>query len=141
MSENMVNTLREGLRNEFDGALNYLLFASKDGSINLRRKMLIYAKNEIEHALQLLDLFEKLEQEVGDVTPETNNYQEIIEFMINYQAKEEAAVFYYDLLVKLLENPREQDIFRKIGLEESEHYKYIKDLIYNFNISGDFIDK
>lgn len=140
MSENMVNTLREGLRNEFDGALNYLLFASKDGSINLRRKMLIYAKNEIEHALQLLDLFEKLEQEVGDVTPETNNYQEIIEFMINYQAKEEAAVFYYDLLVKLLEEPREQEIFRKISHEESEHYKYIKDLIHNINISGDFID-
>lgn len=136
----MVNTLREGLRNEFDGALNYLLFASKDGSINLRRKMLIYAKNEIEHALQLLDLFEKLEQEVGDVTPETNNYQEIIEFMINYQAKEEAAVFYYDLLVKLLEEPREQEIFRKISHEESEHYKYIKDLIHNINISGDFID-
>lgn len=141
MSENMVNTLREGLRNEFDGAVNYLLFAAKTGDVNLREKMLVYAKNEIEHALKLLDLLKKMGLEVGDVSPEPVNFDDLIEFMINYQAKEEAAVFYYNLLANLLDDPQAQEVFKKIADEESEHYKYIKDLLQKIYKSGDIFEK
>ncbi|NLT95367.1 MAG: ferritin-like domain-containing protein [Clostridia bacterium] len=141
MSENMVNTLREGLRNEFDGAVNYLLFAAKTGDVNLREKMLVYAKNEIEHALKLLDLLKKMGLEVGDVSPEPVNFDDLIEFMINYQAKEEAAVYYYNLLANLLEDPHAQEVFKKIADEESEHYKYIKDLLQKIYKSGDIFEK
>lgn len=130
MSENMVNTLREGLRNEFDGAVNYLLLAARRGDIDLRVKMLTYAKTEIEHALQLLELFANTGQEVGDVSPEPVHYNDTIEFMIDYLAKEEAAIFYYDLLVDLLDDPQEKKVYKKISAEESEHYKYIKDLLH-----------
>jgi len=129
MADHLVKTLQEGLKNEFDGALNYTFLASKTGDIDLRKRMLTYAKNEIEHALKLLDLLGKLEEGMGDLSPELVNPDDIMDFMIHYQAKEEGAVFYYNLLVELLDEPREQEIFKKISAEETEHYNFIKSLV------------
>lgn len=136
MSDKLKETLREGLKNEFDGALNYIYLASKTGDFDLRRKMLIYANEEIKHALKLLNLLEKLEVVIGDISPELVKVDDLIDFMINYQAKEESAVFYYQVLSQLLDEPHEKEIFADIEKEEKEHYDYIKNFIKRINQDG-----
>lgn len=129
MSKNLREVLKEGLQNEFNGAVNYAFLASKTGDVSMRKKMLIYSMDEMNHAYKIMGLLEKLGESIGDVSPELVNMDDILEFLVLYKAKEESSIFYYDVLIKLLDNEKEREIFTKIKQEEEEHFNYINDLI------------
>jgi len=117
--------LNRGLSDELNAASEYIRFAAAFGDLSLKRRFLQYAADELNHALKILQLMDN-----AHVKPETVEINlidgELLEELVEYIAKEESAVFYYDVLEKLHKDNEIMQLCREIKNEEERHLRNIK---------------
>ena len=127
MEETKKDILNQGLADELNAAAEYIGFAAKFGDLALKERFLQYAADELNHAIKILRLMcnAKVEPEKIDITPTDG---ELIEELVQYIAKEEAAVFYYDVLQKLHQDGEVSSLCQEIKNEEDRHLRNIRQI-------------
>lgn len=127
MEETKKDILNRGLADELNAASEYIHFAASFGDLALKERFLQYASDELTHAIKILRLMgnAKVEAERIDITPTDG---ELIEELVEYIAKEEAAVFYYDVLQKLHQDGEVASLCQEIKNEEDRHLRNIKQI-------------
>lgn len=127
MEETKKDILNRGLADELNAAAEYIGFAAKFGDLALKERFLQYAADELNHAIKILRLMSdaKVEPEKIAITPIDG---ELIEELVQYIAKEEAAVFYYDVLQKLHQDGEVSSLCQEIKNEEDRHLRNIRQI-------------
>lgn len=122
----IVEVLQQGLQDEMNSAFQYIALAGKHGDNRVKQDFLQYAVDELQHAQKLLALLEQLEQPAGEIPLVLEEQEDLYLYLIEYMAKEESAVFYYEALEKLLPQPAVQRLCKEIQGEEQLHLTQIK---------------
>lgn len=131
MKNKLVQVLCHGLLDELESAHAFTCMAQEVGQLDLKAKFIHYAQEELNHASYLSGLLGRLAPGLVCAAPaEPPDFSEgLITFMVTYLAKEEAAVFYYETLVNMVEKPEEKAILKRIYEEEKGHYEDISEII------------
>ena len=84
---------------------------------------------EMGHAQKLLSLLETLGEEAGKLELALFQEPDLLIDLIEYLAREESAIFYYEVLEKLHEDEAVKILCRQIQQEEQRHYKNITEIV------------
>lgn len=129
MSQNhIIEVLQQGLQDEMNSAFQYIALAGKHGSNAIKQDFLHYATEELQHAQKLLALLDKLGNEVGEIPVGLEEQDDLYLYLIEYMAKEESAVFYYEALEKLMQEPEVQRLCKEMQGEEQVHLREMKEI-------------
>lgn len=129
MSENqIVEVLQQGLQDEMNSAFQYIALAGKHGDINMKQDFLHYAADELKHAQKLMELLHQQQAEISDIPIVLEEMDDLYLYLIEYMAREESAVFYYEALEKLMQEPEVQRLCKEIQGEEQLHFHEIKEI-------------
>ena len=125
----LLETIRQGLTDELSAAVNYTQVAAGQVDMGLKKQFLNYAMEEMGHAQKLLNLLEALGEEAGRLELALFQEPDLLIDLIEYLAREESAIFYYEVLEKLHEDEAVKMLCRQIQQEEQRHYKHITEIV------------
>ena len=125
----LLETIRQGLTDELSAAVNYTQAAASQSDMGLKKQFLNYAMEEMGHAQKLLSLLETLGEEAGKLEMALFQEPDLLIDLIEYLAREESAIFYYEVLEKLHEDEAVKILCRQIQQEEQRHYKNITEIV------------
>lgn len=126
--DHRIEVLQQGLQDEMNSAFQYIALAGKHGSNAVKQDFLHYAMEELQHAQKLLALLDQLGNEVGEIPVGLEEQGDLYLYLIEYMAKEEAAVFYYEALEKLMPEQEIQRLCKEIQGEEQLHLREMKEI-------------
>lgn len=129
MSEKqIVEVLQQGLQDEMNSAFQYIALAGKHGDVAIKQDFLRYAADELRHAQKLIELLEAQQAEIGEIPVVLEEMDDLYLYLIEYMAKEESAVFYYEALERLMQEPDVQRLCKEIQGEEQLHLRQMKEI-------------
>lgn len=137
MDEKIGETIAQGVKDELEAALNYTAIAGRCNSVKLKRAFLNYAMEEMAHAQKLLSLTEHLALEVEPVALALTEPEDLMITLIENIAKEESAIFYYEVLTRLHSDEAIQVLCRGIQQEEKRHLSNISEILAKIK-SGEY---
>lgn len=131
MSNELIQVLCRGLLDELESADAFVCMAQEISRLDLKVRFIHYAQEELNHASYLSGLLGQLAPDLACVSPhEPPDFSEgLMAFMVTYLAKEEAAVFYYETLLNMVEKREEKAVLQRIYEEEKGHYEDITEII------------
>lgn len=132
----MIEVLQQGLQDEMNSAFQYIALAGRYGDPEQKQDFLRYAADELTHAQKLMQLLQDMQAEIGEIPIRLEEQDDLYLFLIEYMAKEEAAVFYYEALENLLQLPDVQRMCREIRGEEQLHLRQIRELYQHIKEGG-----
>lgn len=121
MRQQLVDTLYHGLQDEMNSAYQYIALAGQHGSGEIKQAFLRYAQDELRHADKLLGMLQDLQEPVQHIPVVQEEQDDLYLYLIEYMAKEESAIFYYEALENLVQKPELQLLCREIRGEEQMH--------------------
>jgi len=124
----LIEILQQGLQDEMQAALQYIALAGQHGDYEIKNDFLQYAAEELQHAQKLLGLLQRMEAPAGEMTLHLEEMGDLYLFLIEYMAKEESAIFYYDALAQLMQEPMVARLCREIQGEEQLHLRRIREI-------------
>lgn len=124
----MIEVLQQGLQDEMNSAYNYIALAGKYGDAAIKNDFLSYASDELSHARKLMKLLQQFDAEVEEIPVAAEEMDDLYLYLIEYMAREESAVFYYEALEKLVQEPSLQRMCKEIQGEEQIHLHKMKEL-------------
>lgn len=137
MENNQIGeVLQQGLQDEMNSAFQYIALAGKHGDAAVKRAFLQYAVEELQHAQKLLGLLEQRQLPVGEIPLALEEMDDLYLYLIEYMAREEAAVFYYEALERLMQQPELERLCREIQGEEQLHLRQIRELYQQVKAGG-----
>ncbi len=137
MENNQIGeVLQQGLQDEMNSAFQYIALAGKHGDAAVKRAFLQYAVEELQHAQKLLGLLEQRQIPVGEIPLALEEMDDLYLYLIEYMAREEAAVFYYEALERLMQQPELERLCREIQGEEQLHLRQIRELYQQVKAGG-----
>lgn len=121
----------QGIADEIYAARAFLRMAEQSKNVYMQRDCVRYAAQESDHARILLDLLTEIYDGQAFQLPSIPllELSDPLAFLIEYQAKEEAALFYYKSLIELSEIEAHRQIFQQIYAEEENHFIHLKQII------------
>ncbi|MBR6755386.1 MAG: ferritin-like domain-containing protein [Peptococcaceae bacterium] len=125
MEQEWKKTLQQGLEDEMNSAVQYTQLAGQYGDIAVKKAFLGYAMEELRHAQKILSMFEEQAEEPDKVNIALAEQEDLFLSLVEYLAKEEAAIFYYKVLQELEMRTETKEICRLIKEEEEEHLQKI----------------
>ena len=125
MEQEWKKTLQQGLEDEMNSAVQYTQLAGQYGDIAVKKAFLGYAMEELRHAQKILSMFEEQAEEPDKVNIALAEQEDLFLSLVEYLAKEEAAIFYYKVLQELEMCTETKEICRLIKEEEEEHLQKI----------------
>ena len=125
MEQEWKKTLQQGLEDEMNSAVQYTQLAGQHGDIAVKKAFLGYAMEELRHAQKILSMFEEQAEEPDKVSIALAEQEDLFLSLVEYLAKEEAAIFYYKVLQELEMCTETKEICRLIKEEEEEHLQKI----------------
>lgn len=131
MKDAFPKAIVQGVADELYAARAFLWMAERSTDIHVKVDFTRYAAEEAEHARVLLSFLEELFDHQPLALPEVRPIEEedVMSFLIQYRAREEAAIFYYKSLIELTEIEAHRAIFRQILSEEEHHFGQLQHLI------------
>lgn len=127
-NKQIVEVLQQGLQDEMNSAFQYIALAGKHGDGTVKQDFLRYAAEELQHAQKLLQLLDQQQAEAGEISLVLEEQEDLYLYLIEYIAREESAVFYYEVLENLMQQPEVARLCREIRGEEQLHLQQIKQL-------------
>lgn len=124
----MVDVLQSGLQDEMNAAFQYIALAGKYGDSKIKEAFLRYASEELTHARKLLELLQQRNVPVEQIPVTLDEMDDLYLYLIEYMAREESAIFYYETLEKLVQDPALQNMCREIRGEEQLHLHKMREL-------------
>ncbi len=124
----IVEILMQGVQDEMNSAHNYLALAGKYSDEAIQQDFINYAAEELNHARKLIRLLEDRGVVVGDIPVTSDEMDDLYLYLIEYMAREESAIFYYEALEKLVDEPEVQRLCKEIRGEEQLHLRQIREL-------------
>lgn len=128
LEKQLLETLYQGLQDEMNAAYQYIALAGKYGNGEIKQLFLRYAQEELRHADKLLALLRISIEEVQPIPVVQEEQDDLYLYLIEYMAKEEAAIFYYETLEQLVQEPKLQALCREIRGEEQIHLHQLRAL-------------
>lgn len=138
IEEKLLTTIRQGLGDELSAAVSYAEIAAGQRQMGLKKAFLNYAMEEMGHAQKLLAMLEAMGEEAGNIALDLFEETDLLAALIEYLAREESAIFYYEVLEKLHDDESVQMICRQIKQEEQRHYQNITEIVDKIK-SGEFV--
>ena len=132
----IIEVLRQGVRDEMNAAFQYMGIAGLHGDGELKQAFLSYAADELHHAEKLLAELRQRRGKAEDFTLQVGEWEDLYAFLIEYMAHEEAAIFYYDTLAVLTDQKELQKLCREIGDEERLHLQQMESLYQKLKHEG-----
>ena len=129
MEEKMLTTIRQGLTDELSAAANYTQIAAEQKDMGLKKQFLNYAMEEMGHAQKLLNILEAAGEQAGPLELTLFQEPDLLIDLIEYLAREESAIFYYEVLEKLHTDEAVKLLCRQIKQEEQRHYKNLSEIV------------
>ena len=126
IKQQLIDTLYQGLTDEMNSAYQYIALAGKYGDGALKQAFLHYAQDELRHADRLMELLRSFGEEVEYIPVVQEDQEDVYLYLIEYMAKEESAVFYYDALEQLVAQPELQLLCRSMRGEEQMHLNQMR---------------
>ncbi len=120
--------LLQGIQDEMNAAHNYMTLAGKYGDEEMKDAFLKYAAEELNHAHKLLKLHPDGDALIAQVPITTDEMDDLFLYLIEYMAREESAIFYYEALEKLTDNEEIQRLCKEIRGEEQLHLRQMREL-------------
>lgn len=94
---------------------------------------LVYAQEELDHAQELILMYQEKSGEEPELDiPEVPKITHPLIFFVDYLSKEESSIFFYEGLIRFVEDKAEKEMFTKIKKEEENHYESIRQLIEKY---------
>ncbi len=128
MKQQLLGVLYQGLEDEMNAAYQYTALAGKYGDVEIKQAFLRYAQDELRHAEKLLSMIGSLQDTMPQIPLEQEEQDDLYLFLIEYMAKEESAIFYYEALEQLMQQPELQLLCREIRGEEQLHLNQMRAL-------------
>lgn len=131
MPQDFEQVLCRGLVDELKSAEAFIAMAQEISALDIKMRFISYAQEELSHANFLVGM-------LGRQAPDFNcraihqpaDFSEgIMAFMVTYLAEEEAAVFYYETLLHMVDSEAEKLILKRIRDEEAAHYEDILEIV------------
>lgn len=131
MPQDFGQVLCRGLVDELKSAEAFIAMAQEISAFDIKIRFISYAQEELSHANFLAGM-------LGRQAPDFNcrsihrpaDFSEgIMAFMVTYLAEEEAAVFYYETLLHMVDSEAEKLILKRIRDEEKAHYEDILEIV------------
>lgn len=131
MPQDFEQVLCRGLVDELKSAEAFIAMAQEISALDIKMRFISYAQEELSHANFLAGM-------LGRQAPDFNcraihrppDFSEgIMAFMVTYLAEEEAAVFYYETLLHMVDSEAEKLILKRIRDEEAAHYEDILEIV------------
>ena len=131
MPQDFEQVLCRGLVDELKSAEAFIAMAQEISAFDIKMRFISYAQEELSHANFLAGM-------LGRQAPGFNcraihrppDFSEgIMAFMVTYLAEEEAAVFYYETLLHMVDSEAEKLILKRIRDEEAAHYEDILEIV------------
>lgn len=126
--QQLLDTLYQGLQDEMNAAYQYIALAGRYGNHEIKQDFLHYAGEELRHAEQLMGMIGELGEPVQHLPVVQEDQEDLYFYLIEYMAKEESAIFYYEALESLVQNPELAMVCRKIRGEEQLHLNQMRTL-------------
>ncbi len=124
--EQLLDLLYHGLQDEMNSAYQYIALAGQYGNGDIKQAFLRYAQDELRHANRLMDMICDLDESVQHIPVVQENQDDLYLFLIEYMAKEESAIFYYEALENLVQLPELQLLCREMRGEEQMHLQQMR---------------
>ena len=128
-TKQLIELLTQGVQDEMNSAYNYIALAGRYGNVELKQAFLNYASEELKHAQKLMKMLQDLDAVVEDVPVVMDEMDDLYLYLIEYMAREESAVFYYEALSQLMPEPEVQQLCREIRGEEQMHLNGMRALL------------
>lgn len=126
--EQLLDTLYHGLQDELNSAYQYIALAGQHGDVDIKQAFLRYAQDELRHADRLMNMISDLGESVQQIPVVQENQDDLYLYLIEYMAKEESAIFYYEALENLVQLPELQLLCREMRGEEQMHLHQMRAL-------------
>ena len=127
-NKQLAEVLQQGLQDEMNSAFQYIALAGKHGDVAIKQAFLRYASEELQHAQKLLGMLEQQQVEVGEIPLTLENLDELYLYLIEYMAHEESAIFYYEALEQLVQQPEVARLCQEVRGEEQLHLRQMREL-------------
>lgn len=124
--QQMLDTLYQGLQDEMNAAYQYIALAGKYGNGEIKQLFLCYAQEELRHAVKLLGMLSSFGEVIQPIPVVQEEQADLYLYLVEYMAKEEAAIFYYETLEQLLQEPELQALCSEIRNEEQMHFHQLQ---------------
>jgi len=128
IKEQLLDTLYHGLQDEMNSAYQYIALAGRYGNADLKCAFLKYAQDELRHADKLMEMIRSLDAPMQHIPVVQEEQDDLYLYLIEYMAKEESAIFYYEALESLIQQPELQLLCREMRGEEQMHLHQIRAL-------------
>lgn len=128
IKEQLLDTLYHGLQDELNSAYQYIALAGQYGTGEIKQAFLRYAQDELRHADRLLGMIGDLGESVQHIPVIQEEQEDLYLYLIEYMAKEESAIFYYEALENLVQLPELQLLCREMRGEEQMHLHQMRAL-------------
>lgn len=135
-TKQLIELLMQGVQDEMNSAYNYIALAGRHGKTELKQAFLQYASEELKHAQKLMRMLQQLGAVVEDVPVVLDEMDDLYLYLIEYMAREESAVFYYEALSQLMPEPEVQRLCREMRGEEQMHLNGMKALLQQVKEQG-----
>ena len=127
-TKQLIELLMQGVQDEMNSAYQYIALAGKHGTNQIKQSFLRYAQEELRHADRLLEMIHNLGETVEHIPVVQEEQDDLYLYLIEYMAKEESAVFYYEALEQLVAQPELQMLCRSMRGEEQMHLHQMRAL-------------
>ena len=112
-----------------NSAYQYIALAGKYGDTDIKQAFLHYAQDELKHADKLLGFLRSIGEDVQEIPVAMEEQDDLYLYLIEYMAREESAVFYYETLEKLVAQPELQLLCKEMRGEEQLHLHQMRALL------------
>ena len=128
VQHDMIEIVQQGLQDEMHAAVQYIAVAGKYGDGAIKEAFLSYAADELKHAQKLMQLLQTLGADLEAMPMAVEEMDDLYLYLIEYMAREESAVFYYEALGNLVQDAQLQRMCKEIQGEEQLHLNQIRAL-------------
>ena len=128
IKQQLIDTLYQGITDEMNSAYQYIALAGRYGDGELKQAFLHYAQDELRHADKLMGMLRDMGEELQHLPVVQEDQEDLYLYLIEYMAKEESAVFYYEALEQLIAQPELQLLCRSMRGEEQMHLNQMRAL-------------
>ncbi len=128
IKQQLIDTLYQGITDEMNSAYQYIALAGRYGDGELKQAFLHYAQDELRHADKLMGMLRDMGEELQHLPVVQEDQEDLYLYLIEYMAKEESAVFYYEALEQLITQPELQLLCRSMRGEEQMHLSQMRAL-------------
>ncbi len=124
--QQLLEILYQGLQDEMNSAYQYIALAGKHGTTEIKQAFIRYAQDELRHADRLMAMIHSLNATVQHIPVVQEEQDDLYLYLIEYMAKEESAIFYYEALENLVQLPELQLLCREMRGEEQMHLQQMR---------------